>query len=189
MLRIRGGGPSDDISSHSSYAPSMPPDDQDSHDASPVLHPHHQTIPRDPPDPTILRRHPRPHIPRTVPANTQCTVSSIGTQALRPNLDVGASLQDLLNGTDDGKTIPQDGQLPTFESPTAWQTQIIRIYFQNVNGLKIHEDGADILDSFFHMETIRADVFGFVEPNWTVTTPRSNPSFTRTNKKYGIIAN
>ena len=40
---------------------------------------------------------------------------------------------------------------------------MIRMYFQNVNGLHIADDGIDILDAMYHMETIRADVFGFVE--------------------------
>ena len=40
---------------------------------------------------------------------------------------------------------------------------MIRFYFQNVNGLRLADDGSDILDAFHQMETIGADVFGFAE--------------------------
>ena len=44
-----------------------------------------------------------------------------------------------------------------------WRSKVVRIYFQNINGLRIAENGADILDTFYQKETIRADIFGFME--------------------------
>jgi exonuclease III len=81
---------------------------------------------------------------------------------LKPNLDIGASLQDLLNCPANGKIItPLLAQIDNLQH--AWQTQVIRIYFQNVNGLRPSDNGADILDSFYHMHSVKADIFGFAE--------------------------
>ena len=103
------------------------------------------------------------HTPRLLPSNSYRSPSSLNPQNLKSNIDVGASLQDLLNGDDDHKsyTLVSPGQ-PCAPADT-WRSQVLRIYFQNVNGLKLYDNGADILDAFFHMETIRADIFGFVE--------------------------
>ena len=113
------------------------------------------------PDPPLPFSHPR-HPPRAVPANLLRAPSQVHPQALLPNVDVGDSLHTLLNSDDDGKqySLVDPGIQSTGE---VWRSQVLRFYFQNVNGLKLAENGNDILDAFYHMETIRADVFGFAE--------------------------
>jgi exonuclease III len=43
------------------------------------------------------------------------------------------------------------------------QQRTIRIYFQNVNGLRMHDAGADIIDTFVNLKDIQADIFGIAE--------------------------
>ena len=104
-----------------------------------------------------------PHPARLITPNSLRSPSVLSPLNLKSNVDVGVSLQDLLNGDDDHKSYSQVSPGQTQSPAEVWRSQVLRIYFQNVNGLKLSDDGNDILDSFFHMETIRADVFGFVE--------------------------
>ena len=147
---------------------------------SPATHSHHITpapdspsSPSSPPQPSSssLRSTPPPpvssfsppaHPPRLISPNQHRSPAALTSQVLRPNVDIGASLQDLLNGTDDGKNYTLIGH-DSSNSSELWRSHVIRIYFQNVNGLRPQDDGSDILDAFYHMETIRADIFGFVE--------------------------
>ena len=113
--------------------------------------------------PPFVAFHPPIHLPPPVPLNTCRDRSVIHPQALKPNEDIGDSLQVLLNGADDGKNytrvdVPQDAH-PT----EVWRAHVIRLYFQNVNGLRVSENGLDITSAFYHMDNIRADVFGFAE--------------------------
>lgn len=73
----------------------------------------------------------------------------------RENSDMGDSLHEILS------TAPeQDDKPPT---PDDWKNQTIRIYFQNVNGLRMHDSGADIIETFVNLHEIQADIFGIVE--------------------------
>ena len=99
------------------------------------------------------------HTQRDIPPNANRQKSVILPVAQRPNDPIGDSLIDILDGEDDGKQFIPSGR----QTGEIWKSQVIRVYFQNVNGLRLYEDGTDILDAFFHMEHIRADIFGFVE--------------------------
>jgi hypothetical protein len=46
-----------------------------------------------------------------------------------------------------------------------------RIYFQNINGLRLGNNGLDILDYFCHMRTIGADILGASEINVEASHP------------------
>ena len=96
------------------------------------------------------------------PHNAYRERASIQPVAKKPNEPIGDSLVDLLNGADKGKEFsPRPGDKPS--GSHTWKSQVIRFYFQNVNGLRLADDGSDILDAFHQMETIGADVFGFAE--------------------------
>jgi exonuclease III len=106
---------------------------------------------------------PPPHVPRSLPPNLHRTPANLESLATR-NLDVGSSLQELLDGHDDGKLFTKINSTSDHQDHSnKWKSQVIRIYFQNVNGLRTYDGDADILDSFYQMENIRADIFGFAE--------------------------
>jgi hypothetical protein len=50
-------------------------------------------------------------------------------------------------------------------------TNIIQIYFQNVNSLRRGCNGLDILDFFCEMKSIGADIIGINEPNLNLRHP------------------
>ena len=76
---------------------------------------------------------------------------------------MGHSLQDILNTPNAGKDIQNVSPVDTSPDNIKWRDQVIRIYFQNVNGLRVHDDGSDIVDAFLHMDNIHADIFGMAE--------------------------
>ena len=80
----------------------------------------------------------------------------------RDNDDVGDSLQDILSSPDGGKrqTCISVGES---EPNDIWRQQIFRLYFQNVNGLRLSDDCADITETFLHLHHIQADIFGIAE--------------------------
>jgi hypothetical protein len=74
----------------------------------------------------------------------------------RENVDMGDSLHEIISSApekSDQLLIPEE----------AWKQQTIRIYFQNVNGLRTHDTGADIIDTFVNLNDIQADIFGIAE--------------------------
>jgi hypothetical protein len=75
---------------------------------------------------------------------------------LRENLDMGDSLHEIISSAPENPD-----QLLTLEE--AWKQQTIRIYFQNVNGLRMHDAGADIIDTFVNLNDIQVDIFGIAE--------------------------
>ena len=105
---------------------------------------------------------PPPHPHREIPSNVSREQSKITQAALQPNEAIGDDLSSLINGVDDGKnyTLVDSGNELT--NPT-WRSQVIRVYFQNVNGLRASDNGIDVLDAFYQMESIRSDIFGFAE--------------------------
>jgi hypothetical protein len=38
--------------------------------------------------------------------------------------------------------------------PDDWKNKTIRIYFQNVNGLRLHDSGSDIIEAFVNLQEI-----------------------------------
>jgi hypothetical protein len=86
----------------------------------------------------------------------------------------GDSLDDYLGLEDYGKehTAIDPGQGLTPQ--TIWRNQILRIYLQNINGIRLENDGADMLDLFLQMENIKADIFAFVETKLATDQPFVN---------------
>lgn len=111
------------------------------------------------------------HPPRPILPNIHQSQSVIHPQALSPNVDIGDSLQDLLDESDDGKQFSLIDPGSNTSPQEIWRSQVIRIYFQNINGLRLADNGSDILDTFCHMETIRADIFGFAETKLDCRSP------------------
>ena len=75
---------------------------------------------------------------------------------------MGDSLQDILS-------LPSGGEkltclsIGTDSTQDTWRNQIVCLYFQNVNGLRLSDDCADITETFLHLQNIQADIFGIVE--------------------------
>ena len=65
---------------------------------------------------------------------------------------MGDSLQELLNSS-----------TPNLPSTQSFSSQTIRLYFQNVNGLRLQDNASDIIESFLLMQAAKVDIFGFVE--------------------------
>jgi hypothetical protein len=66
---------------------------------------------------------------------------------------------------------------------SVWQEQIMRIYFQNVNGLRLDNDGAGMIDLFMQMENIRADIFAFAETKLATDQPFVSQLLQRNKRK------
>ena len=81
-----------------------------------------------------------------------------------------------------------DPSLHELTNPT-WRSQVIRVYFQNVNGLRAADNGIDVLDAFYHMETIRSDIFGFAETKLNCRATSVQPCCTNRKRKYGLTVN
>jgi exonuclease III len=116
--------------------------------------------------PTSTTPNPIPITPlraRTTPKNQARTPSRVQPSNNPDNSYHGDSLDDYLDLADQGKAYQAvdtgQGHIPK----EVWREQILRIYFQNINGIRLENEGADMLDIFLQMENIRADVFGFAE--------------------------
>jgi hypothetical protein len=83
----------------------------------------------------------------------------------RENIDMGDSLHSIISST------MSEGQEGDNSMLATWRTQTIRIYFQNVNGLKLHDTGADIIETFLNMQEIQADVFGIAKTQLHCRSP------------------
>jgi exonuclease III len=61
--------------------------------------------------------------------------------------------------------------------------QLMRIYFQNINGIRLENQGADMLDIFLQMENIRADIFAFAGTKLASDQPYVNNLLQRNKRK------
>jgi hypothetical protein len=77
----------------------------------------------------------------------------------RDNVDMGDSLQEILDAT--YALQPENGD--TVDKEADWKKRTLRLYFQNVNGLRLRDSGSDILETFIQLDEIQADIFGIVE--------------------------
>jgi endonuclease/exonuclease/phosphatase family metal-dependent hydrolase len=91
------------------------------------------------------------------PTNTHRHASVLNPANERENIDMGDSLHEILLAASEPI---EDSNLRASEE---WQRQTIRLYFQNVNGLRVHDSGADIIEAFLNLHEIQADIFGIVE--------------------------
>jgi endonuclease/exonuclease/phosphatase family metal-dependent hydrolase len=105
---------------------------------------------------------------RSIPRNHHRSPAQISPENLKSNHSYGDDLDDLLITHDEGKNY-------TEVRPGVWKEQTVRIYFQNVNGIKVGPTPIDIIDVFYQMSEIRADVFAFAE-----TKVNSNQQVIRT---------
>jgi exonuclease III len=60
---------------------------------------------------------------------------------------------------------------------------MMQIYFQNINGIHLENDNADMLDLFMQMETTRADLFVFAETKLATDQPFVNQLLHRNKRK------
>jgi exonuclease III len=79
---------------------------------------------------------------------------AISGNNLRDNNDMGDSLQEIISNN----TTINDKDLES-----SWKARLIRVYFQNVNGLWLQDSGVDILETFMQIKEVQADIFGIVE--------------------------
>jgi hypothetical protein len=89
--------------------------------------------------------------------NTYRQHAALTPTIARKNIDMGDSLHLIISST------MSEGQEGDNSTSSTWRTQTIRIYFQNVNGLRLHDTGADIIETFLNMQEIQADIFGIAE--------------------------
>jgi hypothetical protein len=81
---------------------------------------------------------------------------------------MGDSLQEIL-------ARPAAGKRPTCRDvnrPEEWKDHVIRLYFQNVNGLRLQDAAVDITETFLHLKNIEADIFGLVETQLHCRNPQ-----------------
>ena len=78
---------------------------------------------------------PPPHPHREIPSNASRGRSTISQVATHPNESIGDDLSIMLNGADDGKNYTMLEPDNEKVNPT-WRSNVIRVYFQNVNGLR-----------------------------------------------------
>lgn len=57
------------------------------------------------------------------------------------------------------------------QSAEAWKRKTIRVYFQNVIGLRLQDSGTDILETFLQLQDIQVDIFGIVETQLNCRAP------------------
>ena len=93
-----------------------------------------------------------PSLPFTPSAHSRHP-AVLSTENTLTNIDMGDSLQEILN--------PNSLSPPAL--PPSFHSQTIRLYFQNVNGLRLQDNASDIIDSLLHMQAANVDIFGFVE--------------------------
>lgn len=79
------------------------------------------------------------------------------------NVDMGDSLQEILSQPSAGKHRECVGLASERNPEDKWIDQTIRVYFQNVNGLRLQDAGLDITETFLQLKNIQVDIFGFAE--------------------------
>ena len=113
------------------------------------------------------RRTSRPVHTRTPPVPPHDISTTRSTVVInddnRENSDMGDCLQEILNLPAAGKHSTCIHQGNETSSKTKWRDQTIRLYLQNVNGLRLQDDGSDVTEIFLQLQNIEADIFGIVE--------------------------
>ena len=94
-------------------------------------------------------------------ARRQRRPAKVSPENLKINQPVGDVLHNTLSLPDKGKICLCTDRGQAQDPLEQWRNQIIRLYFQNINGLRLGDDGLDILDTFYQMEHIQADAFAF----------------------------
>jgi Endonuclease/Exonuclease/phosphatase family len=93
---------------------------------------------------------------------TTRSISALSENNIRKNTDMGHSLQDILS---QAPTVHDSG------SSNAWKQGTIRLYFQNVNGLRLQDSGLDIMETFAQLRDIKADIFGIAKTQLHCKSP------------------
>ena len=75
---------------------------------------------------------------------------------------MGDSLHDILSRPAAGKHITRNTS-ETEDNTKQWRDQTIRLYFQNVNGIRPQDAGTDATEIFLQLQNIEVDIFGIVE--------------------------
>ena len=76
---------------------------------------------------------------------------------------MGDCLQEILNRPSAGKHAECLSPGNDQSHPAKWRDQTIRLYYQNVNGLRLQEDGSDVTEVFLQLQNMAVDIFGIVE--------------------------
>ena len=85
---------------------------------------------------------------------------------------MGDSLHEIAARPSAGKYFECTSKDPTHNTSTKWSDQTLRIYFQNVNGLRLQDAASDITETFLQMKNIQADIFGFAETQLHCRNPQ-----------------
>jgi hypothetical protein len=93
---------------------------------------------------------------------TTRSISALSEINIRKNTDMGQSLQDILS---------QPPIVHDMGFPNAWKQGTIRLYFQNVNGLRLQDSGLDITETFAQLRDIKADIFVIAETQLHCKSP------------------
>ena len=108
-----------------------------------------------------LRQHPHPIPPLNIPSQ-RIEVRLI--KSTQDNTDMGDCLHEILQQPNAGKhTIHKTHKTDPNTTHEAWKDQTIRLYFQNVNGLRISDGNSDATEIFLQLQNVQADIFGLVE--------------------------
>jgi exonuclease III len=127
-----------------------------------------------------------------IPITPLCTQTTLTHQARTPaslqqpdnpkNTHHGDCLDGYLTMDDQCKAFqevdPGQGNTPK----AVLKEQVMLIYFQNINGIRLINEGANILDIFLQMENIRADKFAFAETKLASDQPYVH-NLLQTNKR------
>jgi exonuclease III len=97
--------------------------------------------------------------------NTYRQHAALTPTIARENINMGDSLHLIISST---MSKGQEGDNSTLST---WRTQTIRLYFQNVNSLRLHDTGADIIETFLNMQEIQANIFGIAETQLHCRSP------------------
>ena len=76
---------------------------------------------------------------------------------------MGDSLHEILQRPNAGKRSISINSTKDSKTNETWKDQTIRLYFQNVNGLRTKDAGTDATEIFLHLKNIQADIFGLAE--------------------------
>jgi hypothetical protein len=74
---------------------------------------------------------------------------------------MGDCLQEILDRPAAGKRPMRQRAAGT--QVEVWKDQVIRLYFQNVNGLRLQDSAVDISETFLQLKNIEANIFGIAE--------------------------
>jgi hypothetical protein len=136
---------------------------------------------------------PHSHIPitplrtQTTPTNQAHTPASLQQPDNPQNTHHGDCLDDYLTMDDQGKAFqevdPGKGNTPK----AVLKEQVMQIYFQNINGIRLENKGADMLDISYKWRIYELTYSPLPKPNWPPTDRTLTTSSNGTNARSGTM--